>query len=631
MKRIFSLLQALAVMASPALAQSNHGHARLQQHMPESAPRAEHPAAGTPREVVFQEDFANGMAGNNGAGAWTTIGPDGAVWRHSHTGPNGVYNDLSEIIASPTVANGFMIFNSDSVNTNFGTNPVSTVSPRQELTGSLVSPVLDLSATPGVEIRLRQRFRYCCSDGSPGQFLEVSTNGGATWPVRINMTMGRADNEDDGTLEFAASLQGAISADPSNVRLRFTQDGSNGITAYHWQIDDIQINTLPPNGILMADAYLSQFGGGYRFGRVPQAQMPATVEVGASIINYGTNIQGNVAVNVSLSDADDMEVAQASMPLGTLSAGDTVLVSGPLDLPFPMPVGNYTAHFTLTSDSIAVDFDPEDNSRDHVFAVTDHLYSLDGAGVYPTAIATSEQVGTTSFADNTQNVRFLNYFEVREAATFHGVEIGLGSNTDAGSVFSVSVYDTSTVFAVDIGNTLMESEQHVVTVAEKLARKAHVAFLDPLFLPAGGYYVSANLYQADGNDIFILDDTTVPQPNVASMLYTPVDDNGQFLYGGNGTAWAVRISTDASISVKETEGLTGVSLYPNPTTGLVHIRTAQAEPTTVEVRNVLGELVKTTTFNGMENSMDLQGNAAGLYSVRISNGSQFAVERITLK
>jgi Txe/YoeB family toxin of Txe-Axe toxin-antitoxin module len=46
---------------------------------------------------------------------------------------------------------------------------------------------------------------------------------------------------------------------------------------------------------------------------------------------------------------------------------------------------------------------------------------------------------------------------------------------------------------------------------------------------------------------------------------------------------------------------------------------------------VLGELVKTATFNGMENSMDLRGNAAGLYSVRISNGSRFAVERITLK
>jgi hypothetical protein len=639
MKRKYTFGLILVMASTQAMAQNGPGQtaSKLQRQLPEPTMVAPLPHPGTTaaeRDVIFEEDFANGLSGNNGVGAWTFEGPNGDVWRYTHTGPNGAFNDLSEKINSDTDPNGFVIFNSDSVNTNFSTNPITPADPRVPLTGSLVSPVLDLSANPGVEIRFQQRFRYCCTTTTgSGHFLEVSTDGGSTWPVRMDVEMGKDDNVDDGTLTFANSLQGAISANPANVRFRFTQDGANGISAYHWQIDDISINTLPPNELIMENAFTSQFGGGYEFGRVPQGQMGNTIDIGADVINYGANAQDNVEVNVSLTDAANVEVASTTITLGTIVGGDTMLAETQLTLPDPMPTGIYTAHFTMTSDSIAEDFQPNNNAKDRAFSVTDHLYSIDGVGVYPTAIATSEQVGTTSFADNTQNVRFLNYFEVHEDATFYGVEIGLGSNTDANSLFSVSVYDTTEIFAAtpNMSNTLAESDFHVITTAEKLAKKASVTFLDPIFLPVGGYFVSANLYQADGNDIFILDDTTVPQPSVASMLYTPVDDNGQFLYGGNGTAWAVRISTDASMSVKDTEGLTGVSLYPNPTTGLVHIRTAKAEPTTVEVRNVLGELVKTATFNGMENSMDLRGNAAGLYSVRISNGSQFAVGRITLK
>ena len=64
---------------------------------------------------------------------------------------------------------------------------------------------------------------------------------------------------------------------------------------------------------------------------------------------------------------------------------------------------------------------------------------------------------------------------------------------------------------------------------------------------------------------------------------------------------------------------------------VLHINTTKAEITTVEVRNVLGAVVKTATFNGTVNKSDLSGNAAGVYTVRIGNGTNYAVQLITLQ
>ncbi|MGV9013280.1 MAG: T9SS type A sorting domain-containing protein [Flavobacteriales bacterium] len=649
MKGIYTFGLALTVAAGSTYAQNGPGNrlnsAKLKPNsvVTSPAPNDEHPAtpeSATQRDVLFTEDFANGLAGNNGVGGWTVDGPNGNIWRFNNHTPTGAYTTGDQYIQSTTAANGAAIFASDSANSDWsGGSPVIVASP-VDFEASLVSPLLDLSATPFVEISFQQRSRFCC--GSSPFFLEVSTDGGSTWPTSFITNEGLPLNQGSPgvsggpvtTETRSFSLLGAIAANPSNVRFRFRHNGEAGSSHYYWQIDDVSINTLPSNEIILKNAFTSQFGGGYEFGYVPQSQMLSTLDVGASIINYGANPQTNVVVNVSLKNASNVEVGSSVITVGTIAPGDTMPAEAQLTLPDPTNVGIYTAYFTMTSDSIAEDNNIMNNAAQRAFSVSDALYSIDGIGVYPTAIATSSQVGTNSFALNTQDVRLLNYFEVHTPATFYGVEVALGSTTAAGSFFSVSVYDTTDVLATpaNLNNSFAESEFHVITTAEKLARKARVAFLDPLPLPEGAYFVSANMYQADGNNMFIVDDTTVPQPSIASMLYLPNDEPAnQNLYGGNGTAWGVRISTDASISVKEVNGLPGVSMYPNPTTGMLHITTKKAETTTVVVRNVLGAVVKTATFNGTENTIDLSGNAAGVYTVRIGNGSNFAVQLVTLK
>ena len=78
----------------PHWAHPERAHAHPQAH---TAPGGQLRAAG---DVVFSEDFANGMAGNNTFGAWTTNEADGELWRYTHSAPNGAYTDPSEIMVT---------------------------------------------------------------------------------------------------------------------------------------------------------------------------------------------------------------------------------------------------------------------------------------------------------------------------------------------------------------------------------------------------------------------------------------------------------------------------------------------------------------------------------------------------
>ncbi|MBZ0207320.1 MAG: T9SS type A sorting domain-containing protein [Flavobacteriales bacterium] len=646
MRSLFSIAT-VALIAAGAQAQHN-GHyplpnlGQLQGNEPVQQPMQHPPSEqGTDRDVLFTEDFANGLVGNNGVGSWTLEGANGNIWRFNNHSPTGAYTSGNQYIQSTTAANGAAIFASDSANSDWsGSSPVIVASP-VDFEGSLVSPLLDLSATPYVGISFQQKSRFCCS--SSPFYLEISNDGGATWPGSFITNEGLPLNQGatgvpggpvtTETRSFAITAY--IAANPGNVKFRFRHNSEAGSSHYYWQIDDVNIYSLPPNEIAMDYAYTSQFGGGYEYGRVPQSQMLPTMDVGGSITNNGSTDQTNVVMNVSILDEANVEVANLAIPVGTVAPGDAFVSEAQITLPDPMPVGTYTAHFTMTSDQIAMDEDPSNNEKYRYFAVTADLYSMDAIGVVPNQILTTTRTGTGSFLDNTQDVRLLNYFEINTAEMFYGGEIVLSTaNTDVGSYFTMSVYDTVDVLGptLDLSSPLAQSDIRVITQADlDNGGVVGLSFLDPIMLNPGAYFVSANMFQESGNDLYILDDTTVPQPSIASMLWIPIDDQNQHLYGGNGTAWAVRLSSQLNVGVQEAPALDGVTMYPSPTTGPVQIRSEIAGQMTVEVFNALGTLVQTASFNGTATSLDLSGNAAGIYTIRVGDGTNYSVQRIALK
>ena len=110
MRSLFSIAT-VALIAAGAQAQHN-GHyplpnlGQLQGNEPVQQPMQHPPSEqGTDRDVLFTEDFANGLVGNNGVGSWTLEGANGNIWRFNNHSPTGAYTSGNQYIQSTTAAN----------------------------------------------------------------------------------------------------------------------------------------------------------------------------------------------------------------------------------------------------------------------------------------------------------------------------------------------------------------------------------------------------------------------------------------------------------------------------------------------------------------------------------------------
>ena len=590
--------------------------------------------------VVWSEDFSNGLAGANPSGAWTVEGPNGNIWRIGTTAPRGAFTQNGERIQSTTFANGFAKFASDSANCTWsGTTP--TALPVDQFTsweGSLVSPIIDLSASPAVEIEFQQRSRWCCSE-SPF-LLEISSDGGNTWPTSILSNEGNPINQGAAgsgtgptiTETRRFTMATAIAADPTNVRFRFRHNSEAGSSHYHWQIDDINIQNLPENDLRMNYAFVSTTGRGEEYGRIPSSQLPGTMNVGAEVFNYGGTDQTNVVMTCTVLNSNGDEVFSSVENIGNLASQATIVTDENPSLP-ALPNDLYTATFTLASDQIALDNTPDDNSRVRTFEITTDVYSFDNLGNHGPVAETSQQVGSGSFADNSENVKFLVMYDFIDTYTATGIEVVLGDQTAPGSSIIVSILDTTDVLSTPsvVNLPLTESDPYTITQEDIDNGIVGIPFLSSVELDPNSYYAVASLFSEGAAEVFILDDTTVPQPGFSSALWIPNDaTNNQNFYGGNGTAWSVRLTSLFNVAVETRPALDGVTVYPNPSNGIVNISTSRAGKLFIDVMNIVGEVVMTNTFTGVT-SMDLSGFASGVYTVRVSDGTNSSVHRVTLK
>ncbi len=647
MKTRYTSLIAIAIAAT-ATAQSTQFTSRSFNKgfdpatMTEPTRPASHPAASAgsvQRDAFYTEDFSGGdiPAGWTTSDDMTPTGQTPVLFQWSDdpaaVTPASVNHPLILTFDAPGASNGYLWANSD--------RGLSAAPASNHLT-TLTTTSIDCSGRASVLLTMKSTIGVYNLDASTYCKVRVSTDG-TNWTDFTPFPCLTTGNINPPCERFsynpqsvAVDITSAAAMQPT-VYLQFQWQGG---WEYYWAIDDLELSAFPDHDLVMNFGYTSQFGDGIEYGRVPDTQMPSTVNVGAEIVNFGLMDQANVTVHVSLKDGTGAEVGTATTTFPLLEHGDTVVTDEIINMPVPS-YGAYSAHFTMTSDQIALDENPDNNAKVRYFHVMHHTYSLDGIGVVPASELSLTKVGTTSFLDNTQDVRLLNYFEVHNTETYYRVQVVLGDSTEAGSYFIAAVYDTADVQVGQTPTALMESDARVISQSDfdLYGGRASVAFLDPITLAPGAYYVSANLYQEAGLNIYIADDVSVPQPTGASLIYLPIDDQNRFVYS-NGNAWAVRISNDFDgfdlfdISTAVAEGnknIAGISVFPNPTTGLLHIRTQTSGNMNVEIFNAMGAKVRSVRFTGTSTTVDLTGNAAGIYTVRISDGKNASVKRIALQ
>ena len=361
------------------------------------------------------------------------------------------------------------------------------------------------------------------------------------------------------------------------------------------------------------------------YGITPEDMQDANYIVGGQVVNFGANLQTNVTLNVT-----GGFISTSTNP--SVPSQDTVTLE--TAEPYSLTPATYAGTYTLTSDADTVggpEFANNTGLREFEIseasttaAIESSVYALDGIGVYTNSSLTS--MGTASFTGAEDGLVIATEYRIKSAADVSGFRILLASGTSAGGDVICSLKDTASFRAGDM-SSVFTTQVLTLTSGNVSAGFVDVFFENVENVPAGAYYASAELYSnGNANDIALIDDETVAQPGLASMIYIPGDQSY-----GNGTASAVRLLMGNQWYVGlDEELLSGISVYPNPSEGEITITNESGTATAVVVYDMIGNVILSTEVS-TSTTIDLSSVAGGVYVVKVSNGSASYTENIVIK
>ena len=422
-----------------------------------------------------------------------------------------------------------------------------------------------------------------------------------------------------------------VAANQPEVWIRFHWTGTYG---YSWFIDDVSIVELQPNDIALNYGYFSNVSV-LEYGRIPKSQVNDTIILGGEVFNNGANDQMNVTIEASISNSSGDIIASISETQSELESDSLTYIEN-ITTSFAPIAGTYSLNVTATSSmDISSGEYFSNNSYSRNFEITENLYSLDGIDVYENAYDNISGLGSLSFEGNEDGLIIMNCYEILEETTVNGLEAAIATNPNFSSagaeiipfIISAEAWDNDEYF----NDRLVEGEFILVNSSNVENGLIWLPFEETTLSP-GEYFICVELYSGSGNNpITILDDQTVAQPWYATSVYLPSDMESY----SNGIAAAIRMGLnnyESEISIKENDLNNIVSIYPNPSNGLFTLTSNTSDIKTIEVVNILGEVIDSRVVEGTINeTFDMTSFSAGMYFVKSSNGTTESTQRVIIK
>ena len=423
----------------------------------------------------------------------------------------------------------------------------------------------------------------------------LSASGGSAYP-----------NADTKTINLGTIL----SANPAPIYIRFSWTTNYPASAanpnvwitYGWYIDDVKLVTNSTNDLSVTSSSWGSVGLNYY--QIPLTQI-APIDFSAKVFNGGVNNQSNVVYTVTSGT-----YSGTSNPANIVS-----LDTATLDITTPFTpastIGNVVVTSAISADS--TDDLPSNNAISNIsFAITDYIYARDKGTSAANSYAGSQNNDPDGYEAG-------NVFDIVQNQSCKAINVRLlgGAN---GTVVGTEIYAKLYWMDPAAADPVYITESAVLIVATANLNTNLVMELNDLVdLEAGKTYLAVVGAFGAGLEI---SNSGISEPQTSFFL----DMLDNTWYYTTSTP-VVRLNFDPTIGINETTTeISGVSIYPNPSSSSVNLEMNIANPSevSIQVTDLSGKIVATQNLGFLplgKNQTTIQSASFnnGLYYVTISS------------
>ncbi|MBI5218357.1 MAG: T9SS type A sorting domain-containing protein [Bacteroidia bacterium] len=550
------------------------------------------------RAAFWTDDFSVPSHWVAGTGA----GASADTWAIGTAAPGCPPYNIAAI-ASTTATNGFALFDSNCLCSGNQIANLTTASS------------INCTGHAAVQLQFQEMYRRYVDS----TFVFVSTNGTSWTKFQISPNVGYADNATTpNPTTVSVNISSAVATNPATVWIRFqfyspTAMGTSAGCGYAWMIDDVQLIDAMTNEIAINKIY-ADFSGMSYYGCTPISQM-GPINFGAAVSNGGSAAQTNIALTVNANNGAFTTSTGTNNPIASLAAGanDTTHAEGTPTVTVPTEFG-----VLLSVDQDQTDEFPANNS-DSVYFMVDTVQYLRGQNA--TSILTSYSFGTAAPAitgmEYGANYHFgYNGIVDNITAFLYGAH---GTGTVVGKLYT---FDGTTHTLVGQTDPYTPAGPFGTFEAINIPLQTPYTVTPPLVLTAT---VQMNITTVGTDTVYVLGDGAFfGNAAIGGAAYLQVSGNWGW-YSITGNVPLIGLTIQNPTGLKEVVTNNTVTVYPNPTTGILNI--TNVENAVISVYNMLGqEVLKANNVK----SIDMNNMQGGSYFVKIQTKDNVITKKINL-
>jgi hypothetical protein len=506
-----------------------------------------------------------------------------------------------------------------------------------------------------------------------GTVLEYSLNGGATWTTKV---VGCEAQSEAGFAYKRVPIFEAAGND--NVMIRFrakrsqdlitstfgpTATYSAGQFIVHWQVDDIVIEEAQAFDLVITDYRMnkrqcdlysnpnySQYNYSsvhYQvnpiFGQTPISEW--TSENMYASFNVAVENRGSEdvvpSVNITITDPNGEEIWTVDFEGDAVGAygRDTIdvieYVGEGVDKIFyfdedqmqNIAVGEYTVTYTVTTEA-GEDPTPANNTASHHFYITEKAYC-------PATPNITRRIGPnnwTGFEEGGEILAGFDYYVLPDDAL--PVYVFISDNTTPGTAIAANIYE----YNAESDDFELTITSGTYTISEEdLGNWVNIAFETPLMLDefdpesnSKSVYVGIAFFE-NGEDNTLQIGASSDMPNKGWICRYNLGDGIKAINAtsdSDAPAICLGDPTAEPATTIATSEANEITMYPNPSNGIVNF--TNVENATIEVYNMMGQVVASESNVSGNASIDLSGVANGNYIVRIVKDGEIATSKLNI-